>query len=313
MKRSKMKPGLIDIHADDFAISAQASNDILACIKAGKLNSISVLTNMSCFTEYAEIYNSEKMNWIRQPHLSVHLNFVEGRCIADCNEVRHLVNDKGYFKISWGTLFLWNYSPWINHIIKAELKAEIKAQTERFREYFGKEYGSNRPLRFDGHQHTQMIPVVYHALMEVIKEEGYLVEYIRVTKEPICPFIKKISLWKTYSPINLVKNLLLNYFSIGMERKLKKQNIDLDPMYLWGVIFSGHMDKKRVSRLLPLMKMQALKKEKILEMLFHPGTTVRTEIEEEFSNKGNIGFYLSDGRRTEYEALMSLEHENLHS
>ena len=50
--------------------------------------------------------------------------------------------------------------------VKKELKAEIAAQTERFR----KAFGTRLPLRFDGHQHTQMIPVVYWALLEVIVE-----------------------------------------------------------------------------------------------------------------------------------------------
>ena len=49
-------------------------------------------------------------------------------------------------------------------IIKKELKEEIKAQTERFIEYFG----DDKPLRFDGHQHTQMLPICYWALLEAV-------------------------------------------------------------------------------------------------------------------------------------------------
>ena len=39
----------IDIHADDFGESVHASRDILECLKDGKLNSISVLANISDF------------------------------------------------------------------------------------------------------------------------------------------------------------------------------------------------------------------------------------------------------------------------
>lgn len=303
----------MDIHADDYGLTAQVSNHILACLQAGKLNSISVLTNMSCFEAFAERYHDEKKNWIKQPLLTIHLNFMEGRCLADCKEVRHLIHENGYFKIGWGNLFFWNYSPWVYRKIKTELKAEIKAQTEHFRSYFGKDYGSNIPLRFDGHQHTQMIPIVYHALIEVIKEEGYLVDYIRVTKEPILPFIKETSLWKTYSPINLVKNILLGFYSSTMESFLSRQNIKMYSMYLWGVMFSGHMDKERVVKLLPAMKNQADRKGRKLEILFHPGSAFPAEIGEEFTNKGNLIFYLSEGRHIEYEAVMSLDFVNLHS
>lgn len=313
MKSNRALSVVKDVHADDYGLTAHATNDILACLQAGKLNSISVLTNMSCFEEFVEKYHEEKKNWVKPPLLTIHLNFMEGRSMADCKEVTHLIHENGYFKIGWGNLFLWNYSPWMYRQIKAELKAEIKAQTQRFRKYFGQDYGSTIPLRFDGHQHTQMIPIVYHALIEVIKEEGYLVDYIRVTKEPILPFIKEVSLWKTYVPINIVKNLLLNFYSLGMERKLNKQNIKMHPMYLWGVMFSGHMDKNRVGKLLPLMEAQAKKKGRKLEVLFHPGTTVPNEIGEEFSNKGNLIFYLSEGRHTEYEALMFLQFDDLQS
>lgn len=85
--------------------------------------------------------------------------------------------------------------------IKKELKAEIKAQTERFREKFGEDL----PLRFDGHQHTQMIPLCYWALLEVIVEQHYRTAYIRITKEPIMPYLRQVSLWKSYRPINWIK------------------------------------------------------------------------------------------------------------
>lgn len=52
----------IDIHADDYALSPNTSEDILQCLRAGKLNSISVLTNMSCYDAYAEKYQKGRQN-----------------------------------------------------------------------------------------------------------------------------------------------------------------------------------------------------------------------------------------------------------
>lgn len=37
----------LDVHADDYALTVHTSQDILECIKKGKLDSISVMTNMS--------------------------------------------------------------------------------------------------------------------------------------------------------------------------------------------------------------------------------------------------------------------------
>ncbi len=313
MESKEVTRSRIDIHADDYGLSGQASEDILKCLHAEKLDSISVLANMECLREYAERFNKEKSRWSRVPLLTVHLNFVEGHCLAPVEMVPHLVDERGYFKIGWGNLFLWNYCPWKYKEIESELATEIEAQTKLFREHFGEGYGIDIPLRFDGHQHTQMIPIVYKALMKVIEEQQYLVDYIRVTKEPIRPFLKSASLWKSYRPVNIIKNLLLNFYSIPMEKMIKRKGIDIHPMFLWGVLFSGYMDARRVDRILPLMKEQAYKKGRVLEILFHPGSSLQEEMGEEFSNEGGREFYLSEGRRVEYEALMGLDMENLQS
>ena len=47
-------------------------------------------------------------------------------------QVKHLTDKQGYFDITWGDLFRWNYSPKMFMTIKKELKVEIKAQTELF-------------------------------------------------------------------------------------------------------------------------------------------------------------------------------------
>lgn len=138
--------------------------------------------------------------------------------------------------------------------IKKQLKAEIKAQTDRFTDFFG----TSNAIRFDSHQHTHMIPICYWALLEVIVEQHYRTEYIRITKEPIMPFLQDISLWKTYRYINWIKNLLLNFYAPEMERTIEKNKPSWQdanaPMFLWGVLMSGKMDKKRVTKLLGSME-----------------------------------------------------------
>ena len=204
----------IDIHADDYCLSPQTSEDILICIREGKLDSISVMTNMSCYESCALELLKEKNKVKKSLKLSVHLNFMEGHCLARKEDVPDLVDDRGYFNISWGNLFLWNYSPNRYMHIKKQLKAEIKAQTEKFLTMFGQD----QLLRFDSHQHTHMIPICYWALLEVIVEQHYRTDYIRITKEPIIPYMNEISLWKSYKPVNWIKNLLLNYYAIEIGR-----------------------------------------------------------------------------------------------
>lgn len=294
----------IERHADDYALSPNTSEDILQCIRAGKLDSISVVTNMSCYEADAVRYLQECGKWEKQPLLTIHLNFMEGHCTADQDKVSHLINKQGMLNLSWGKLLFWNYSPKDYQMIKQELKEEIKAQTDLFCRYFGRE----KYLRFDGHQHTQMIPIVYRALLEVIEEQGYQTEYIRVTREPIIPYLKCVKLWKTYRPVNLIKNLLLNFYAPGLEKRLKKASylVDCRPMNLWGVVLSGRMDLERVRRLLPDMMEYAKKRERHLEVIFHPGTALQSEMNDEFCNVDANAFYLSDNRHVEWDTVMYL-------
>ena len=297
----------IDIHADDYALSPNVSEDILQCLRVGKLNSISVLTNMSCYDLYAEKIQQEKERWPRPPLMTVHLNFVEGHCVSEPEKVKHLVDGRGYFKISWINLFIWNYMPRMFMVIKNELKAEIKAQTERFREKFGEKL----PLRFDGHQHTQMIPICYWALLEVIVEQHYHTEYIRITKEPIMPFLRRLSLWKSYKPVNWIKNFLLNYYALGMEKAINNnrpswQSENL-PMFVWGIVMSGCMDRERIESLMPYMKKKASDNSRYLEILFHHGSLLPEEIGEEFVSESANKFYLSEGRRIENKTVKALK------
>ena len=48
-KESENKMHTIDVHADDYGLTMNTSRGIMEGIKAGKLNSISIMPNTSCF------------------------------------------------------------------------------------------------------------------------------------------------------------------------------------------------------------------------------------------------------------------------
>lgn len=289
----------IDIHADDFGESVQASRDILECIQAGKLDSISVLSNMGCFADCVRMYRETQPSFPKEPAISVHMNFMEGSSLSDPSAVSDLVDGEGHFSISWGKLFLRSYLPGRKKL-KEQLKTEMKAQIEAVLSAFPE----MKKLRIDSHQHTHMIPVVADALFETLEENDWQISYIRNAKEPIGPFLKETSLYGTYRPVNFVKNLILNYCSCFLESRLKKRH--LEPMYLWGLVMSGHMDSARVEKLLPAMMRKAEEKGRTLEILFHPGRVLQEEITAEFSQKEAIEFHVSKDRHVEKDAVMKL-------
>lgn len=302
-----MKEKQIDIHADDFGITLSATKGIISCVEQGNLESMSVIANMDCFSEciaYWKKLQEKRVELGQQelmPLLCVHLNFIDGCPLSIPNKVPHLVDNQGIFNLSWGKLFLTSFIRNKKYQeIKSQLKIEMIAQIEKVREVFGEE----KPLRIDSHQHTHMNPIMVNALMEVIDEEGYEVEFVRVSKEPIMVFLKETSLYKTYSPINFVKNIILNILASNLEKKLEKRKIDY--CLMWGLVMSGHMDKKRVEKLLPNMVSYAQKKGKKIEILFHPGISERSEIEKEKVQEDTLAFYFSEGRKEEFEAVMEV-------
>lgn len=69
---------------------------------------------------------------------------------------------------------------------------------------------------------------------------------------------------ETYKPVNWIKNILLNFYALGMERTMRqnkpawqKDNI---PIILWGVLMSGRMNEERINKLFPAMLAKAEKK-----------------------------------------------------
>jgi len=283
----------IDVHADDYAISVNSSKDILKCIESKKIDSISIIPNMKCFDEcikmLKEYLNKDNLD------ISIHLNFLEGHCLSNIEKVNELVDENGFFKLSWMNLFMYSYSFNKRKKVKEQLKLEIKAQIKRINKWV------NSDLRIDSHQHTHMIPIVFEALIEVIEEEKYNVEYIRIPNEPLNPYIKIFSLYRTYSLKKIISNIILNIYSINAKRILKKKNITFGK--LWGVIMSGKMDIQRINIIKPLMLKDKNKK---IEILFHPGMVLKEEINNEFTKKSFIEFHLSENRHKEYNTIFSM-------
>ena len=98
-----------------------ASKDILECLKNGKLDSISVLANMSCFEKCAEMYRAEREHFKKENLISVHLNLMEGRCLSEPEILEGLVDGEGHFCISWEKLFFQSWLPG-----RSELKNKLK-------------------------------------------------------------------------------------------------------------------------------------------------------------------------------------------
>lgn len=294
---------IVDIHADDFALSENSDRNILQLCSEEKLDSISIIPNLECFKTAATNFLSiqEKLN--KKILVSVHLNFMEGKCCAEKSLIPDLVDSEGFFTTSWGKLFIWNYIPFIRKKIKFQLKTEILAQIKKC---LDSNIIDKNAIRIDSHQHPHMIPVVFEALKEAVLElekSGCKIEYIRNTQDPILLYGGK-----DIFSMNTVKCLILNFYSIKVRKCLASKKLPVN--YLCGVYFSGKMDS-RLKKLLPNFIKKTEKQERNIELLFHPGTMLKSELTSEFKKDGFNEFHLSENRKIEYNIVNEVKNELL--
>lgn len=289
---------IVDIHADDFALSEKSDRDILQLCSEGKLDSISIIPNLECFETAVAKFLSVQEESDKKILVSVHLNFMEGKCCAEKSLLPDLIDSEGFFTASWGKLFIWNYIPFMRKKIKIQLKTEILAQV---RKCLDANIINKNAIRIDSHQHPHMIPLVFEALKEAVFElenDGYKIEYIRNTQDPILLYGGK-----DIFSMNTVKCLILNFYSIKVKNYLISKKLPVN--YLCGVYFSGKMDS-RLKKVLPKFIKKAEKQDRNIELLFHPGTMLKSELTREFKKEGFNEFHLSENRKIEYNTLKEL-------
>jgi len=281
----------IMLHADDFCFSKEISEDILDCYREGTLHGISIMPNSPQFHECMKM-----LEGITDLKKSIHFSISEGPCVADKNDVSLLVDEKGMFKLSFFKLLMMSLGPKKKELGR-QLKCELKAQ-------FDKAYPYLDTVDIDSHVHYHMIPIVFGTLIDIAEESDKEIGYIRIPAEPLSPFLKHISLYGSYSPVNIVKNIVLNVLYIFDKKRLSPYK-DKSAVF-FGIVMSGQMDIDRVSKLLLDFKKIALKKGMDLEVLAHPGHATCRESLLDPDNEEYSKAPLSENRLIEKNMFMEI-------
>ncbi len=320
-------------HADDYGITISQSKRILQCCNSSTnnkgdesgsesgthsndfkqtalLNSLSMFANSPCFDECADLLEN-KLSQIAQNqtdehiqhkqrlHIGLHINLVEGHCVANPKDVNLLVDENGMFCLGFMGLLKQSNSKdraQLQRQIEIEIDEQLKKMTSRFPQM-------QNALRVDSHQHTHAIPVVFDALLESIARSGCNLEYMRVPLENFAPF-KTPSVFKRIRPVNLAKRLLLG--------RLWKQNTKAHPNIqstatFCGVLFSGEMSADNIEAVFSRLVADANSRNLNLELLFHPGIV---DSPSECLNPNLLGFVdfsTSTNRNLEAQALKSFD------
>ena len=278
---------MIEYHADDYGMFPASSLRIIDCIENGCINGISLMPNGACFRECMEIFQD---NCSKPVRLSIHLNLVTEKPLSDPLSIPYLVDENGYFNVTYGKLLTLSLFPSRRKKIKHQIKAELSEQIDACIPYL-KEQGS---LRLDSHRHIHMVPVVFESLQEIIDEKDLNISYIRIIHEK-ASFYRNLCQFEYFRPINVIKAVLLNFLGaidrIRYPRLYSKCTSDFA-----SILFSGCMTEKNLGNI--LANISAYKKEpgKDTEIMLHPGAVLEKE-DLKMINDAEDRRYLSDPMR----------------
>ena len=289
---------MIDFHADDFGLFPEQSKRIIQCHTEGALSGISVITNGDSLEECLNLARPVADELL----IAVHLNFLQGRSLCGKEKVSLLTDENGVFDISFGKLLAKSYLPG-RTLYKQQLKNEIRAQINRLKPFLSE---TGKRMRIDGHAHWHMIPVVFDALMEVIREDRLDVEYIRIPAEPLPVMAKNLKSILPFHPINIIKTLVLNVLAFRNRRKYSAFLMTLEQRLFTGVMLSGYFSYEKAAALLPGLSAAAASEDKGVELLAHPGSVEEAEDIQKLTNRQDSAFFTDPARAVEAEMLKKI-------
>lgn len=289
-------------HADDYGVCAEQTQNMLSLAKKGCLNSVSLFANSPYTAEAYALLSGAGSN--ASPVISrvaVHLNLIEGKSAAAADRVPLLTDERGMLRCSFGYLLKANFAaPRKRRAFYEQLKTEIAAQLSIVSGLAG-----SRRLCIDSHQHFHMIPLVFQALSDVISEEGYTIDSLRIPVDPIRPVLSTPRLFFRIRPVNVIKYGLLRILSWTILPKARRICADI-PVF-FGIFFTCRMEYDTVAPLIKKYDSLARKKHRNLELMFHPGGVYRSEELLDRSHAELAAFYRDPYRKKEADALTRLK------
>lgn len=282
------------VSADDFGLSDGITANILDAVDRGAVTSVSIIANGTGFEHAISEYRKR-----RGLYLTVHLNLMEGRSLCPADQLPDLVDQQGYFRHSFQSLYLLHLRAGSAQRAKLrnQVRAEIRAQLDRVAGYTEPRGG----LRVDSHLHVHMIPFVFDALMELNAELRFA--YVRCLAEPFFLAFDGLDSLRNYAGLNIAKHAILNTFARRALPRLRSHGIPHCRHFV-GVLFTGNMRQAVVESALARLEHRT-QADELVEILFHPGGAVPGE-EGIWNEKPSFqSVYYSDWRTRERETLKS--------
>jgi len=280
----------IEYHADDYGLFPAQSQRILDCCKNGRLNGVSIMPNSPCLHQCME----QMRSCGKEIAVTVHLNLIEGYSICPREAVPDLTDPEGRLQVSFGKFLLRSFLPGRDKL-RQQLKEELRAQIMMLKDSMWAEM----PLRLDSHAHYHMIPVVFDALMDVIREDQLAVSYIRIPREFPGLYFRHWKQLTDFSLVNMLKVTVLNLLAARNQYRYRSFLDKCEKKLFLGVFLSGRMYLENVAPILPDAYDLAQRRHWNLEILAHPGGVYEPEDIAQLTCKDDTAFLTSDKRKRE--------------
>lgn len=233
------------LNADDFGLSKAHNKAVLDGYNNGFLSGASLCANGKAFNSAVNEILPECPNL----GIGVHLNIIEGKALTKNNL---LTDKKNNFNNGFIEILLKSKNP---EFLK-EVEKEFRCQIETVLQH-------TKVDHLDSHVHVHAIPKIFEIVLKLAQE--YKIPFIRTQYEEMY-FVPNIfkNLNLKY-PINLIKILLLNYFTKKNRKLLKKSPVRTND-FIIGVGYTGMMDSSAIDSGLEAVDTD----ECIVEALIHP-------------------------------------------
>lgn len=237
------------LNADDFGMSEAFNRAVLEAYSSGILKSASLVANGDAFDEACE----RVIPACPDLGVGIHLNIIEGKSL--CSDLDKLTDENGNFNNSYVQLLLksLNYK---DNTFMEQLEREFRAQIEKVKERV-------EVTHIDSHVHTHSIPRIFELVCRLAKEYGIKQIRTQYEKPYIIPDVFQHFTIKY--PINLIKVILLNTFTLINETNVKKFGLNTND-YLIGVTYTSMMNSLAISYGLMAIKYDRV----VAEALIHP-------------------------------------------
>lgn len=235
------------LNADDFGMSNAFNMAVVDGYNNGLLTSASICANGSAFNSAVNEIIPECPNL----SIGVHLNIIEGSTLQGFTKTSMLTDLEGTFNNGFLKMMFLSK----NQIFMEQVELEFRSQIEKVMSH-------TKVDHLDSHVHVHAIPKIFELTCKLAKEYGINQVRTQFEKFYVVPDIKRHLNIKY--PINLLKVMLLNFFTAKNKQTIKKYGLNTND-YLIGVGYTGMMDDKTLE-----CGLDSIKENAIVEALIHP-------------------------------------------